>query len=148
MRSVNFFQGQTTQQNDIIGVKGADKKPTRKGGQFLRDKAMGKFRGDQAVEADDVSNVSHNSGFKGAAKRSVSPLWSVHQRLPIKPSAHTNVSILFDSGMGADAPHKLRASASMPKLNLNGAQRQFNQERDRSHHQGSMMGILNHEEQG
>ena len=143
LKSVAFFQGQSTADGE------ASNKVSRKG-MGMQRKVMGKIQGDQPVDPDVMSNASQGSHFRPELK--ASPLWSCKQLKAIQPPTITAVSGLFQEGMGADAPASMRASASVPRLNVAGGRRQLSRQRDGSINDGSMKGILaneyNNEEQG
>ena len=101
--------------------------------------------GDGPIDPEVMSNRSFHSNFQSERKLN-SVLWSCKKLDPIKPTTYTSVSKLFETGMGTAAPKTMRASVSMPKLNLNGFQTQFNRQRDNSIQNGrSMQAIMNHD---
>lgn len=82
---------------------------------------MKQIGGDMPIDPEIMSNRSYNSQFQSERKLN-SVFWSCKKLDPIKPTTYTQISRLFETGMGTGAPKTMRASLSMPKLNLNGFQ--------------------------
>ena len=115
MKSTAFFRGQTTNEEP-------SRKPQKKA-IMVQQKMIGKMEGDKPVDPDAMSNASYNSRQFISESKPISALWSCKQLKPIRPSLQTAVSGLFGQGMGIEAPASMRASVSMPRLNIHAMQR-------------------------
>jgi len=64
--------------------------------------------------------------------------WAVKKVQIILPAQKTEMSKIFETGMGVDVPATMKMCKSVPKLNLNSFQKSANTSRDMSHRNGSL----------
>lgn len=90
----------------------------------------------------DPDVLSVGSGISNPNKGMRSVLWNAKKAEPIKPAAVTDMSKIFDKGMGIISDKSLTQSKSIPKIGRSGQQKEFNRRRDGSMNQGVMSDIM------
>ena len=96
------------------------------------------IKGDQI----DPEVMSIGSGISNPNKGVRSVLWNVKRAEAIKPADVTDMSKIFDKGMGIISDKSFSQNKSIPKLGRTGQQTDFNRRRDDSMNKGIMGDVM------